>query len=180
MTTHIALLRAINVGGHKKVAIADLRGLVAELGFDDVQSLLQTGNLVFRGGARRGAGIERMLEAQAEERLELSTTFFVRSAKDWEAIIAHNPFVDAARNDPGHLVVMFLKDAPSASATKALQAAIKGPEIVRSWKKHVYVAYPEGIGRSRLTNSIIEGKLGTRATGRNWNTVLKLAELARA
>ncbi len=180
MTTHIALLRGINVGGHKQVAMSDLRGFLAELGFDDVRSLLQSGNLVFRGNARTGAGLERLLEVQAEKRLDLRTTFLVRTAKEWKVVIAHNPFRDAAESDPGHLVVMFLKDAPHVNALKALQDAIKGPEIIRAEGRQLYIVYPAGIARSRLTINLIEDKFGTCGTGRNWNTVLKLAVLAEA
>ncbi len=180
MTTHIALLRGINVGGHKKVTMSDLRGLLAELGFDDARSLLQSGNLVFRSNAQTGGGLERLLEIQAEKHLDLRTTFLVRSAKEWEAVIAHNPFHDEADSDPSHLVVVFSKDEPQVNALKALQSAIKGPEIIRAVGRQLYIVYPAGVGRSRLTLDLIEDKLGTRGTGRNWNTVLKLAVLAQA
>ena len=176
--THIALLRAINVGGTKKIAMAELRDFMAALGFQDVRSLLQTGNLVFRSEARTNADLERVLETEAKKRLDLDTDFFVRDRKEWDAVIARNPFPDEAESDPSHLVVMLLKGAPAAAAVKALQAAIQGPELVRADGKRLYVVYPAGIGRSRLTNKLIEDKLGTRATGRNWNTVLKIAALA--
>lgn len=178
MTTHIALLRAINVGGKQKVAMADLRGLLSDLRFEGVQTLLQTGNLVLRGGSKTGANLERLLEAETEKRLGLSTTFIVRTAKEWGAIIGCNPFPDEAESDPAHLVVLFLKDAPSTGAVWALTAAIKGPELIRADGKQLYIVYPAGIGRSTLTNQLMEDKLGTRGTGRNWNTVLKLAALA--
>ena len=180
MTPHIALLRGINVGGHKKVAMSDLRRFLEELGFADVRSLLQTGNLVFRGDVRTGASLERLLELQAEKRLDLRTTFLVRTAKEWRKVIDHNPFRDAAESDPGHLVVMFLKDAPHVTAVKALQRAIEGPEIIRAEGRQLYIVYPAGIARSRLNNKLIEDKLRTRGTGRNWNTVLKVAVLAEA
>ena len=180
MPTYVALLRGINVGGHKRVAMSDLRALLKQLGFVDPQSLLQTGNLVFRSNARTSGSLERLLKAQAEKRLTLKTDFFVRSAKEWKATVTRNPFREAAERDPSHLVVMFLKDAPATKDVKALQAAITGPELVRAEGKQAYVVYPSGIGRSRLTNSLIERKLGTRATGRNWNTVLKLDALAES
>ena len=178
METYVALLRAINVGGHKKVAMSELRDLLAALGFDDARSLLQTGNLVFRGGARTSAGLERLLESEAEKRLGLGTSFLVRTAKEWATMIARNPFRTEAERDPSHLVVMFLKDAPQTSAVKALRAAHHGPEIVRAEGRHLYVVYPAGIARSRLSNKLMEDTLDTRGTGRNWNTVQKLAGLA--
>jgi uncharacterized protein (DUF1697 family) len=160
--------------------MSGLREFVASLGFEDVQTLLQTGNLVFRGGVRSDGALERLLEAEAKKRLDLQTDFLVRTAREWTSVVARNPFRGEANRDPGHLVVQFLKDAPRASDVKALQDAIKGPEIVRAEGKQLYVVYPAGIGRSRLTNKLIEDKLGMRGTGRNWNTVLKLAALAEA
>ena len=95
-------------------------------------------------------------------------------------MVADNPFPDEAERDPGHLVALCLKAAPKAAAVRALQAVIKGPEVVRAGSRHVYITYPAGIGRSRLTAAVIEKALGSPGTGRNWNTVLKLAVLAKA
>jgi uncharacterized protein (DUF1697 family) len=182
----IALLRAVNVGGQGKVAMEDLRALMKTLGLEDGKTLLQSGNLVFRGGGS-GAALERRLEAEVKKHLGLETDFFVRDATAWTALVEGNPFPNEAREDPGHLVAMFLK-APVADARIAtLQAAIVGREVVRGRRgggsaaqREVYISYPDGIGRSRLTNTLIEKKLGTRSTGRNWNTVLKLWALAEA
>jgi uncharacterized protein (DUF1697 family) len=178
MTTHIALLRGINVGGNKKVAMADLREMLNALGFADPRSLLQSGNLVFRSDALTGADLERLLDAETEKRFGLKTEFFVRTAKEWKAVVESNPFPDEAERDPSHLVVLCLKDAPDARSVGALQAAITGREIVRAVGRQAYITYPDGIGDSKLTINVIEKKLGTRGTGRNWNTVLKLGVLA--
>ncbi len=180
MSVHIALLRGVNVGGNKKVAMADLCDMVTGLGFTDARSLLNSGNLVFGSTKSDVAAIERLLEREASSRLGLQTEFFIRSATDWQAVIAANPFPEEARRDPGHLVVMCLKDPTTAKRVEALQAAITGPEVVRAAKTHVYITYPAGIGTSRLTNAMIDKALGTRGTGRNWNTVLKLGALAAA
>jgi len=178
MTIYIALIRGINVGGHKAVAMSDLRDLLAGVGFDGARSLLQSGNLIFRSDAQTGAGLERLLETEAGKRLGLHADFFIRSAKEWREVVARNPFRKEAERDPGHLVVMFLKAAPKANDVKEVQAAIVGPEIVRADGRHLYIVYPAGIGKSRLTNAVIEKKLGIRGTARNWNTVLKLNALA--
>jgi uncharacterized protein (DUF1697 family) len=179
MTIRIALLRAVNVAGHQQVAMGDLRDLLTQLGLVDVRSLLQSGNLVFRSDSRSGAALERLLESEVSKRLDLQTDFFIRSAKELTAIVTNNPFRAEAARDPGHLVVMFLKDAPDAKNIEALRAAITGAEILSADGKQLYIVYPDGIGRSRLTNALIERKLGTRGTGRNWNTVLKLDALAK-
>ena len=180
MSVYIALLRAINVGGTKPVAMSELRDLLTGLGFAFARSLLQTGNLVFQGDGRTSAELERLLETEAAKRLDLNTDFVVRTAHEWKTVVARNPFPDEAKRDPGHLVVMVLKDPVDAKDVKALRMAITGPEVVHAEGKHVYITYPAGIGRSRLTNGLIEKKLSTRGTARNWNTVLKLAALAES
>ena len=178
MTTYVALLRAVNLPGHNKVAMRDLCGMLADLGFAEPRSLLQSGNLVFRGAPSLTAKVERRLEEAAAERLGLSTEFFVRTAPEWRDLIAANPFPEAAERDPGHLLVLTLRDAPGEAAVSALQAAIRDREVVRAVGRQAYVVYPDGIGRSRLTYALIERELGTPGTGRNWNTVQKLAALA--
>ena len=119
MTVQIALLRGINVGGHRPVAMSDLRDLVTGLGFDSARSMLQSGNLVFRG--QTGERLERLLEAEANTRLGLHADFLIRSAKEWKEVVARNPFRKEAEHDPSHLVVMFLKAAPNAKDVKAVQ-----------------------------------------------------------
>ncbi len=177
MTTYIALLRGINVGGHKLVAMADLRELMTGMGFKDPQSLLQSGNLVFRSRAQSTGKLEQLLEAETKKRLSFETHFFVRTAQEWQSVIARNPFPGEAERNPGHLVVMFFKNAPDAGAVRALQGIITGSEVIRPEGRQGYIIYPDGQGRSRLTNALIESKLGTRGTARNWNTVLKLSTL---
>ena len=177
MTTYIALLRAVNLGSHNKVSMADLRALLATLGMKNPRSLLQSGNLVFESAARATAPLEKALEAGAEKQLGLATDFFVRTGPEWQQVIADNPFPREARLDPGHTILMCLKDAPAPAAVKALSDAIKDREVVRASGRHAYFLYPDGMGRSRLTMTLIEKKLGTTGTARNWNTVLKLGVL---
>jgi uncharacterized protein (DUF1697 family) len=177
MTTHIALLRAVNLGSYNAVAMPDLRGLLVGLGFTDPRTLLQSGNAVFGGGKQTPASVERKLEKEAAARLGLQTGFFVRTAVEWHDLVAANPFSAEAERDPGHLLVMCLKAAPAPEAVAALQASIVGRERVRVAGRQAYIVYPDGVGRSRLSNALIEKRLATRGTARNWNTVLKLAAL---
>jgi uncharacterized protein (DUF1697 family) len=179
MPFHIALLRAINVGGRNAVAMADLRGLCEALGCTGVRSLLQSGNLVFQD-RRGGAALERLLEEETRKRLSLAVDYVVRSSAEWQTVIAHNPFPAEAERDPGHLLVLFLKQAAEEKSVQALRSAIRGRESVQADGKQLYLVYPDGIGRSKLTNTLIESKLGVRGTARNWNTILKLAELTQA
>jgi uncharacterized protein (DUF1697 family) len=177
LASHVALLRAVNLGPHNKIGMADLRDLLEQLGLPGARTLLQSGNLLFRGGARAPAKLEALLEQGARERLGLNTDFCVRTARQWRAVVDGNPFPAEARKDPAHLVVVFLKDAPARKAVAALREAISGREVLETDGPHAYVVYPDGIGRSKLTAALLERKLGTRGTGRNWNTVLKLAAL---
>jgi uncharacterized protein (DUF1697 family) len=176
--TNIALLRAINLPSHGKVTMADLRAFMEALGFGGCQSLLQTGNLVFDGGARSPAKLEQLLETEAKKRLELETEFFVRTAAEWRKMIDANPFPKEAVSDPAHLVAVALKGAPAAARVKALQQAIVGREMVKAVDRTAYIVFPDGIGRSKLTHAMIEKHLGTRGSGRNWNTIRKLSALA--
>jgi len=179
MPTYIALLRAINVGGRNMIAMSQLRDLCTDLDLTGAQTLLQSGNLIFQSVKRSERALERLLEMETAKRLGVTADFMVRSAPDLEKIIAHNPFPKEAKSDPGHLVVMFLKGTATTKSVDDLRAAIRGPEVVHAYEKQLFVTYPAGIGRSKLTNSLIEKKLTTRGTGRNWNTVLKLASLCQ-
>jgi len=176
LTPHVALLRAVNVGGRGKVAMADLRQMLADLGFADPRSLLQSGNLVFRSKAT-GAALEGELQREAKARLDLDTDFLVRTADQWAEIVAANPFADAAKDDPSHLMVMPLTAAPDAIGLEGLRAWIPGREAIEAVGRELFITYPDGVGDSKLTNAVIERRLGVRGTARNWNTVTKIAAL---
>jgi uncharacterized protein (DUF1697 family) len=180
MMTFVALLRAINLGCYNPLSMGALRAFIADLSFTDARTLLQSGNVVFRGEAQSASDLEQLLEREAKARLGLDTDFFVRSPQDWKTLMSRNPFVEEATRDPRRLLVLFLKNAPDTKSVAALRSAVKGPEIVAVAEKQAYIFYPEGIGRSRLTTAFIEAKLATRGTGRNWNTVLKLAAFAES
>jgi uncharacterized protein (DUF1697 family) len=180
LTTYVALLRGINVGGNRPVAMAALRDLLTSSGFVEAKTLLQSGNVVFRSELRSAAEVERTLAAVAADRLGLETEFFVRTAAEWAAVVESNPLRKDAERDPRHFLVVFLKDTPEAANVKALQTAITGPEILRAKGRELYVAFPQGLGNTRLSGAVMERKLGMRATGRNWNTVRKLHALSGA
>src|SRR5690349_20271266 len=120
MKTYIALLRAINVGGNSKIAMADLKAMLVDLGYANPQSLLQTGNLVFQAKESSAAKLETKLEQAAAKRFDLQTDIFVRTAAEWQQAIAANPFPKEAASDPSHLLIMSLKAAPTKQALKEL------------------------------------------------------------
>ncbi|PTX90758.1 DUF1697 domain-containing protein [Opitutus sp. ER46] len=177
MNTHLVFLRAVNVGG-TPLAMGDLRAWLENLGFAEVRTLLQSGNVVMRGKPAGDAKLEAMLERAAAKQLALETDFFVRAPAEWREVITRNPFPKETAADPAHVVVYLLKEPPTAPQVRALQAAIAGRERVAADGRHLYAVYPDGIGRSRLTLGVIEKHLGTHGTGRNWNTVGKMAALA--
>jgi uncharacterized protein (DUF1697 family) len=173
---HIALLRAVNLGAHNKVSMERLCEVFASVGLGGARSLLQSGNVVFESSRRSPAALERLLEEAARKQLNLDTDFFVRTAEEWASIVENNPFPREAEADPGHLLLVCLREEPDSGSVEAFQAAIAGPETVRTVGRQAYITYPNGVGRSRVTTAIIERRL-SRGTARNWNTVLKLAAL---
>jgi uncharacterized protein (DUF1697 family) len=175
----VALLRAVNLGPHKKVSSEDLKALAGRIGLVGAKTLLASGNLVFRDDGRDPAALEKSLEKASAESLGLETDYFVRNSSDLEAVVEGNPFTKAAQEDPSHLLVLFMKKAPGAGAVKALRGAIVGPERVECAGRHAYLHYPAGIGTSKLTSKLLEKHLASAGTGRNWNTVLKLLALTR-
>jgi uncharacterized protein (DUF1697 family) len=176
--TYVGFLRAVNVGG-RTVAMGDLREAVEAVGCSSVRTLLNSGNVVFRTPERRREEVERRLEAGCAPSLGLPVEFMVRDLPGLEAAIAANPFARFARDDPGHLLLVFLKSTPSAKVGAAWANGLAGPEEALVRGAVAYVTYPLGIGTSKLTLTRIEAALGTRGTGRNWNTVNRLASLAR-
>jgi uncharacterized protein (DUF1697 family) len=175
---YVALLRAVNVAGRNSVAMADLRAWIADLGFSNPRTLLNSGNVVFDGAKTAIARLETRLETEAKKALKIETPFVVRTADDLDRVVARNPFPKEAAADPGHLIVVFAKADLDASGVRSLEAAIVGRERVRADGRHLYAVYPDGAGRSKLTAALIDKKLGCAGTGRNWNTVLKLREAA--
>lgn len=177
MGAFVALLRGINVGGANRVAMADLRALAADLGFARPRTLLQSGNLVFDAPGEAAEAIEARLESTVADRLGVASEVVVRAADDWADLIAVNPLPGPAAADPGHLLVVALKARPDGDAEMRLRTACPGPEIIRVVGRQAYIHYTEGVGRSKLTTAVVDKALGVRGTARNWNTVVKIADL---
>ncbi len=171
MARIVALLRGINVGGQRPVAMADIRAAVAGLGYDDAVTLLNTGNVLFSADATTGAGLEHELEEALAAKVGLRTDIMVRTAAEWRALVAQNPYLEMARDDPAHLVALVLKAAPPPGAEAAVRARNTGPEAITVVGTTAYVTYPAGIGRSKFNLK----PLAVPGTARNWNTVLKIA-----
>jgi len=174
--TYVALLRGINVGGRTKIAMADLRKLFAALGAEDVATYVQSGNVVFKSGAPAPA-LAQSIEGRIAEELGLRVTVVVRTAADLAKIVSANPFGDRGA-EPTKLHVVFLAEKPAAARVRALDATRGEPDEFRVVGREIYLHYPNGSGRSKVTNAWFEKELGVRGTARNWRTVTTLAELA--
>jgi len=178
MPVYVGLLRAVNLAGGSQVSMERLREMLRRNGLGDVTTLLQSGNVVFRSSEGDTTRLEATVEGWVAKEFGLRTECLVRSAPEWRAVVSANPFPREAREAPNHLVVLALKAPPTREGWMALDAAIPGRERVKGIGQQAYIVYTDGIGRSRLTNALIEKHLGSRGTGRNWNTVRKLDAMA--
>ena len=172
---YAALLRGINVGGNKLVPMADLRAMTAKLGFQDPKTLLQSGNLVFSAKSQPTAKLEQILEAATKKNIAVECSYLLRTADEWERMMAANPFTGFAKADPARLAVTFCREAPTAEALDALRAEARGGEDFKAVGRELFVCYPDGMGQSKLAIALSKNRLGTICTARNWNTVLKIA-----
>lgn len=173
---YAALLKGVNVGGNRKLPMADLKAVIERIGYGDVKTLLASGNVVFSADEHDPAKLERDIEAALRE-AGLVTDVLVRSHADLAAIIAANPFADAASEHPSHLLVHFHRDPVPAGLIEQLPAIYDGPERLAAVGRELFVDYPDDIGHSKLPQAMAKLKFPKLATARNWNTVLKLAAL---
>jgi uncharacterized protein (DUF1697 family) len=175
MVTYAALLRGVNVGGHNPVPMPALKRLCGDLGYDDVVTYIQSGNVVFRSPARSAAAVERALATAIEEALGLTITVLVRTTGELGTILRSNPFPKA---EPHRLHVAFLSAKPTAARARALEAFDAGRDEVKVRGREAYLHTPQGYGNSKLSGGFVEKQLEVAATARNWNTVTKLLALA--
>jgi uncharacterized protein (DUF1697 family) len=178
VTRHIVLLRGINVGGHRRVAMADLRALLTSLGYDGVRTHLQSGNVVLSSRATPDR-VKRTIEQGLAAELGVDAEVFVRTRDELAEVIARDPLGDVADN-PSRYLVSFLSEQPAAAAVRMAQAAEVGPERFVAIGREIYAWHPDGVHSSKLAKVLSEKRLGVTATARNWNTVTKLLELADA
>ena len=175
MGTYVALLRAVNLGPRNRVQMPALRQLCDDLGYSDVVTYIQSGNVVLRSPARSAAAIERAMAAAIEKELGLAITVIVRSKADLAKVVAGNPFPKA---EPNRLHVAFLDAKPAVARVRALEAFDAGADEVSVRGREAYLHTPKGYGVSKLSAAFIEKQLQVVATARNWNSVTKLLDLA--
>ncbi|MEU4211660.1 DUF1697 domain-containing protein [Streptomyces sp. NPDC026206] len=179
MTTYVALLRGINVGGKKRVPMQTLRELLAGMGCAAVRTHLNSGNAVFTHPDAGAEALAAGLEQAIEQELGLSVTCLVRESSDIRRVVDANPF--AGREvDPARFLVTFFAAPVDPSAVAGLDSAVYAPEEFVLGDRELYLYCAAGIRESKLTKILSERRLGAVGTARNWNTVTRLAELAGA
>ncbi len=176
MPVYAAMLRAVNVAGKNKVAMAELRGVFEGLGHTGVTTYVQSGNVVFGARSRDEQRLRRAIEAAIAEHFGIDIVVMLRAADELRAVVRENPF-QGDDDDATHLVVMFCDAAPDAATVRGTDGAMHSPDRFAVVGREIYLHCPNGLGRSKLTNDFFERKLGVRTTGRNWRTINKLVEL---
>jgi uncharacterized protein (DUF1697 family) len=178
MSVVISMLRGINVGGHHKIKMEALRTLYESMGLLDAQTYLQSGNVIFRTERRDLVLLAKRIENGIERSFGFRVDVIVRTSSDLRDVIARNPFATRSGIDPSKLLVTFLASNPAAEARdKVLRIKIH-PEELRIDGCELYIYFPNGMARPKLSWAAIEKTLKTPGTGRNWNTVTKLLEIA--
>ena len=177
MPVIISLLRGINVGGHNKIKMADLRELYESLGLRSTRTILQSGNAVFVTKDQELSAIAATIEDAIQDTFGIEVQVILRRAQEFRAIFEYQPFNEVELDQASKLAIVYLAHLPAADALANLKNSISGPEVIRAHGKELFITYPEGMARSKLTNQFIERRLGIAATARNWNTSQKILGL---
>ena len=179
MAVAISLLRGINVGGRNMIKMDGLRELCRSLGLRDPQTYLQSGNVVFRTAGPGNARLAERIAAAIESAFGFRPEVIVRTRPEMEDAVARNPFSARPGIDPARLLVHFLAADPGQLARERLLAVRTDTEELRLEGRELYIYFPDGMGRSKVWPAAVDRALQVPGTGRNWNTVLKLLEMAR-
>jgi uncharacterized protein (DUF1697 family) len=177
MKTIVALLRGVNVGGKAKVPMGELKSLLEGLGFEQVVTYIQSGNVVLRTKGGRAEDVARRIERAIADTFSVEARVLIRSPAELQRIADRNPFL-GDESDLTKLHVVFLRDTPAKGARARLDPERSPPDRFHFRGRELYLHLPNGSGRSKLTIDYFERLLGVDATARNWKTLLKLVELA--
>jgi len=177
MTKHISILRGINVGGKRKILMADLKELYAKLGYKNIVSYIQSGNVIFDAKEKDQSKIEEKIYKAIKKVYDFEVPVVVRSAEEIEQIISNNPFTKKSEDESLHLT--FLKEIPSEEHLEKIATYNYPPDKYKIEGKDVFIFCVGKYHKSKLTNNFFEKKLKVGATTRNWKTVNKLLELSK-
>ena len=176
MTRVVALLRGVNLAGKRRVAMPELRDRLTELGYEDVQTYVASGNVLLSSSVAPRT-LERKLTSQLSDWLGFDVPVLVRTRAELAAVVKRNPLGSVVDN-PARYQVAFLSAKPKAAAIRKLEEIDVAPEQFVVHGRELYAWYPGGSGRSKLAALLTDSRLGVGSTARNWNTVTKLLELA--
>ncbi len=177
MPIYIAMLRGINVGGHKRIKMDKLRASFEALGFEQVKTYIQSGNVVFEAGRLSTVVLSKKIEERILRDFGFSASVISRSSDEMATTIARNPFLNQRGIDHERLHVMFLSEAPAPAALKKLAALTAAPDQFRCFDKEIYFYLPNGVSGSVLMKSPVDRILGVVTTTRNWRTVNQLSQM---
>ncbi|HJY87575.1 MAG TPA: DUF1697 domain-containing protein [Candidatus Acidoferrales bacterium] len=178
MPVYIALLRGINLGPHKRMKMEKLRSCCEALGFEQVATYIQSGNLVFKGPKLAPAALSKKLEQRIAADFGFSADVFTRTSDELKKITHNNPLLKEAGVDPAKLHVVFLAEEPRAEAISKLESVTLAPDRVRISETEIYFYFPNGVSGSSVWKQNLDRILSVTGTMRNWNTVNKLSEMA--
>lgn len=178
MKVVISMLRGVNVGGHNKIKMDSLRALYESLKLRDAQTYVQSGNVIFRTDERDPARLTKRIEDGIERKFGFRPNVILRTAAEMREVAAKNPFAKRRGIEPSRLLVSFLASDPGEEARERVRQLKCDPEELLIEGRELYIYFPNGMGRSKLTQAALEKTLKSPATGRNWNSVTKLLEMA--
>jgi uncharacterized protein (DUF1697 family) len=178
MTVVISLLRGVNVGGHHAIRMEALRTLYGSLGLLDAQTYVQSGNVVFRTKKAGLGSLAVRIESAIERSFGFRPGVILRTSSDLRGVLARNPFANRSGIDPSKLLVGFIATEPTAQARDRIRAMPPVPEELRIDGRELYIYFPNGMARPRLSMTAIDKALKIVWTGRNWNTVTRLLAMA--
>jgi uncharacterized protein (DUF1697 family) len=177
MPIYVTMLRGVNVGGNKKIKMEKLRSSLEALGFEQVKTYIQSGNVVFKAAKTSPTTLSRKIEDCIQSDFGFSASVLLRTADEIEAAISNNPFLKQPGIDPDKFHVAFLAEAPAASALKKLAELTLAPDLSRCRGKEVYFYFPNGVSGSSLWKHPLDRVLAVEATMRNWRTVNALQQM---
>ena len=179
MAVAIAMLRGVNLG-KRRMKMEALRELFSSNGCNDVQTYVQSGNVVFRTKEKNLSRLGSQLETSIEEKFGFAAPVVLRSTAEMRKVVNFNPYPDHVLTEPGKVQVTFLYEDPGEAKRKLVEAMKVKPEELRLKGSEIFIYYPSGQGLSKLKWPPIEEALGTSGTARNWTTVRQLLEMAEA
>jgi uncharacterized protein (DUF1697 family) len=178
MAVMISMLRGVNVVGRNKIKMDALRTLYESMGLRDAQTYIQSGNVIFRTPERDAARLSKKIQNGIEKKFGFRPEVILRTTAELREVMARNPFAKRRGIEPGKLLVTFLVGDPDGEARGKVLKIKVGPEELRIVGRELFIYFPDGQGRSKLSWAKIERTLKMPGTGRNWNSVTKLLEIA--